>query len=166
MKMDPCLPTPYPKIFMLANQDCVINRWCPQVGKRYHHHPTWIDLVSWVVLSCGVVAIIMIQTKDGFYRDQFPMNIFLPLAIEVFRCLHQQEDGFLHQCANMAWGAKGIRGLPLSISCNAISWCHLPSELLDILFLSFHIFNITKIIWYDVKWINDKERRKVLDQNM
>jgi hypothetical protein len=57
----------------------------------------------------------MIQTKDGFYRDQFPMNIFLPLAIEVFRCLHQQEDGFLHQCANMAWGAKGTRSSHLLV---------------------------------------------------
>jgi hypothetical protein len=26
-------------------------------------------------------------------------------------------DEFLHQCANMAWGAKGIGGLPLSILC-------------------------------------------------
>jgi hypothetical protein len=40
------------------------------------------------------VATIMTQTKDGFYRDQFLMDIFLPLAIEVFEFLHQQEDGF------------------------------------------------------------------------
>ncbi len=57
-------------------------------------NPTWIDLVSWGVLSRGVVATIMTQTKDGFYRDQFLMDIFLPLAIEVFEFLHQQEDGF------------------------------------------------------------------------
>ncbi len=41
--------------------------------------------------------------------------MFLPLAIEVFECLHQQMYEFLYQCANMAWGAKNIVGPPLSI---------------------------------------------------
>jgi hypothetical protein len=57
----------------------------------------------------------MTQTKDGFYRDQFLMDIFLPLAIEVFEFLHQQEDGFFHRCANMAWGAKGTRNFHLLV---------------------------------------------------
>jgi hypothetical protein len=37
------------------------------------------------------------------------------LVVEIFGCLHHQVDGFLHWCANMAWGVKGIGGLPLSI---------------------------------------------------
>jgi hypothetical protein len=57
----------------------------------------------------------MTQTKDGFYHDQFPTDIFLPIAIEVVGCLHQQEDGFLHRCVNMAWGAKGTRSSPLLV---------------------------------------------------
>jgi hypothetical protein len=35
------------------------------------------------------------------------MDEFFPFAIEVFSCLHQQVGDFFHQCANMAWLAKG-----------------------------------------------------------
>jgi len=53
--------------------------------------------------------------KGRTYQDKYPTNLFFPLAIEVFECLHQQVDNFLHCCANMAWVAKGLRGLSLSI---------------------------------------------------
>jgi hypothetical protein len=59
------------------------------------------------------MVIVVAQAKDYLYYDRFPMDMFLPFAIKVFGCLHQQVDEFLHQCANMAWGAKGIGGLPL-----------------------------------------------------
>jgi hypothetical protein len=51
-------------------------------------YPIWIDLVSWAILSCVIVATVATQAKDGFYRDQFPMDIFFPLDMEVFECLH------------------------------------------------------------------------------
>ncbi len=78
-------------------------------------NPTQVDLVSWDVISHGVATIVVLQEKDGFYHDRFPTDMFILLTIKVFRCLHQQADGFLHQCANMAWGTKGIGGSPLSI---------------------------------------------------
>jgi hypothetical protein len=56
-----------------------------------------------------------LQLKDGFYHDWFPTNTFLPLVVEIFKCLHQKVNIFLNQCANMTWGAKGIGGPPLSI---------------------------------------------------
>jgi hypothetical protein len=55
--------------------------------------------------------------KDGFYHDQFPVDMFFPLVIEVFGFLHQQVNGFFHRCANMAWGVTGNKGPPLSILC-------------------------------------------------
>ncbi len=55
------------------------------------------------------------QVKDGLYHDRFPMDMFFPLAVEVFGCLHQKANIFLNQCANMAWGTKGIGSPPLSI---------------------------------------------------
>jgi hypothetical protein len=59
-------------------------------------------LVSHVVSSCGVVAMVVNQAKIGLYHDQHLINAFLPIAIRVFGCLQQQKDDFFHQCANMA----------------------------------------------------------------
>ncbi len=78
-------------------------------------NPIQIDLVSQVSLFHEVVAIVASQAKDDFYYDQFLVDLLFLLVVEVFRCLHHQVDGFLHWCANMAWGVKGIGGLPLSI---------------------------------------------------
>jgi hypothetical protein len=36
----------------------------------------------------GVVTIITALAKDGFYHDRFPMDMFLRLMVEVFKCLH------------------------------------------------------------------------------
>jgi hypothetical protein len=54
--------------------------------------------------------------KDGLYRDQFLVDMFLPRAIEVFVCLHQHMDEIFHRCANMAGGVKGIASF-LSFAC-------------------------------------------------
>jgi hypothetical protein len=72
-------------------------------------NPTWINLVTWVVFLCGVVTIMATQGKEGLYRSHYPSNVFLPFAIKVFRCLHQQSNNFFHRCANMAWTTKGIK---------------------------------------------------------
>jgi len=50
--------------------------------------PTQVDLVSRIVFSCGVVAIAEVQAKEGFYRYQFLLDMFLLLDVEVFGCLH------------------------------------------------------------------------------
>lgn len=51
----------------------------------------------------------------SLYHDQYPTNQFFPLAIEVFGCLYQKVDNFLHWCANMVWSLKGFGGLPLLV---------------------------------------------------
>ncbi len=51
-------------------------------------NPIQVDLMSRVALSCGVATIVVTQAKNGLYYNQFPSNMFLPLAIRVFRCLH------------------------------------------------------------------------------
>jgi hypothetical protein len=52
------------------------------------------------------------------YHNQHPMDDFIPLAIEMFWCLHWKVDDFLHHCANMAWSVKGSNGPLLSILCS------------------------------------------------
>jgi hypothetical protein len=52
-------------------------------------NPTWIDLVSWAVFFHEVTTIIATQAKNGLYHNQFPMDMFIFLVVEVFRCLHQ-----------------------------------------------------------------------------
>jgi hypothetical protein len=52
-------------------------------------NPIRIDLVSRITLSRGVVMTITIQMKDGiYYDDWFPIDMFVPLIMEVFGCLH------------------------------------------------------------------------------
>jgi hypothetical protein len=41
-----------------------------------------------------------IQAKIRNYRNRHVIDKFLPLAIEVFGCLHKHVDVFLHDCAN------------------------------------------------------------------
>jgi hypothetical protein len=49
---------------------------------------TRVDLVSQVACFGGVMTIITALAKDGFYHDRFPMDMFLCLTVEVFKCLH------------------------------------------------------------------------------
>lgn len=35
-----------------------------------------------------IVTIVMAEMKDDFYCNQFSTNMFLPLGVEVFGCLH------------------------------------------------------------------------------
>jgi hypothetical protein len=44
-----------------------------------------IDLISWVVLFHGLVAIVAVQAKDGFYYNWFLPDMFVPLVVKVFR---------------------------------------------------------------------------------
>jgi hypothetical protein len=63
----------------------------------------------------GFVAFDATQAKERVYHNQHPTNPFLPLAIEVFGCLHKHVNVFLHNCANAIWSFKGFESLPLSI---------------------------------------------------
>jgi hypothetical protein len=51
--------------------------------------PTQVDLVSHATPSSRVAMTVTIQTKEGLYYDQHPKDMFFPLAIEVFGCIHQ-----------------------------------------------------------------------------
>ncbi len=55
------------------------------------------------------------EKKDRLYHDHYLTNVFFPFVKEVFGCLHQQVNNIFHRCANMAWMAKGIEGLLLSM---------------------------------------------------
>jgi hypothetical protein len=64
--------------------------------------PTQVNLVSQTASFHRVVATMATQAKEGLYHNQHPTYTFLPLAIKVFRCTHQQAYDFIHRCANMA----------------------------------------------------------------
>jgi hypothetical protein len=57
---------------------------------------TSVDLVFQIASSCEVAANMIAYTQQGLYHDRHPINEFLPLAIKVFGCLHQQAYDFLH----------------------------------------------------------------------
>jgi hypothetical protein len=55
-------------------------------------------------------------TKEWWnYWDHHLVDQFLPLAIQIFSCLHKQVDDFLQVCTNNVWGMKDSGGPPLSI---------------------------------------------------
>jgi len=50
-------------------------------------NPAHVGLVSQVIFH-GVVMTVVAQAGDGLYRNQFPLGMFILLAMEVFKCLH------------------------------------------------------------------------------
>jgi hypothetical protein len=80
--------------------------------------PTHVNLISQVAYSWGMVITIATQAKFVSHWDRHPKDDFIPIAIEIFICLYQQADDFLHQCANMMWSTIGFGGPPLSIICS------------------------------------------------
>jgi len=63
--------------------------------------PTKGNLVFQVVPSRKVIMMTITQAKEGLYHDWHSTNTFLPLAIKIFECIHQQANNFLHHCVNM-----------------------------------------------------------------
>jgi len=55
-----------------------------------------VNLVSWVTFSQGVATMIIAQAKIVSYCVWHPKDDFILLAIEIFGCLHQQVNDFLH----------------------------------------------------------------------
>jgi len=67
------------------------------------------------IVSQGDRVTTIAQTKEGLYQDQYLVDLFFPLVIEIFGCLHQQADNFFHCYANMALVAKGFKSPFLSV---------------------------------------------------
>ncbi len=49
---------------------------------------TPVDFVLWATIFQRVVATILASMKDDLYYNQFSVDMFLPLVIKVFECLH------------------------------------------------------------------------------
>jgi hypothetical protein len=64
------------------------------------------DLLSQSYTTQGFAAYNVAQVTKWSYCDRHLTNQFLPLAVEVFGCLHKQADMFLHDCANAIWSFK------------------------------------------------------------
>ncbi len=73
-------------------------------------NPTQVDLVLRATFSCKVTATVTTQEKDTLCHDRLMTNMFLPLVVEDFECLHPKADGFFHRYANTVWAVKGIKG--------------------------------------------------------
>jgi hypothetical protein len=54
--------------------------------------------------------LMQLKPKKGAIAINTPLIKILPLAIEVFGCLHKHADVFLHDCANAIWSFKGTEG--------------------------------------------------------
>jgi hypothetical protein len=95
---------------------CAHQRWHSHFNWHCHYYPTWANLFFW---SCAIqefVALDVVQAKEFFYCNWYwdPIYKSLPLAIEIFGCLHKHADVFLHYYANAIQSLKGIKCLHLS----------------------------------------------------
>jgi hypothetical protein len=61
-------------------------------------NPIQINLVWQVAIFQEMVTIITTQSKDELYYIKRLGDVFFPLAIEIFECLHQQANVFLSMC--------------------------------------------------------------------
>jgi hypothetical protein len=52
-------------------------------------NPTWVDLFPWSCATQRLVASDAVQAKERSYLDRHFTDQFLPLAIEIFGCLHK-----------------------------------------------------------------------------
>jgi hypothetical protein len=77
-------------------------------------NPTQMNLFPQSHAIQEFVASNATQAKKKSYRNQHPIDHFLPLSIEVFGCLHKQVNVFLHNCANAIWSLKRLKGPPFS----------------------------------------------------
>jgi hypothetical protein len=75
---------------------------------------TQVDLLPQSCTTQRFVTSNATQVKERSYRNQHPINQFLPLAIKVFDYLHKHVDMFLLDYANAIWSLKGSDGFHLS----------------------------------------------------
>ncbi len=84
----PCPSTFYPIIFAPLNHIVLLVDNVYTLVDVVIVNPIRIDLVLEVVFSHGVVTIVVVEVKDDFYCNRFPMDMFVLLVVEVFGCLH------------------------------------------------------------------------------
>jgi len=77
-------------------------------------NPTRTDLFLRSCVIQRFVTLMQLKPKKKNYHNQYSIDQFLPLTIEIFGCLHKYADVFLHNCANVIWNLKGPRGPHLS----------------------------------------------------
>jgi hypothetical protein len=77
-------------------------------------YPMWTDLLLQSCVTQRFLAFNATKAKEKNYHNWQPIDQFLPLAIEVFGCLHKHADVFLHDCANSFQSLKVIKGPHLS----------------------------------------------------
>jgi hypothetical protein len=107
MKITTCASFSHVQFLLSMSQHCT--------HQRLHSHSSWCCHCQCKV--CGFISIVLHNSRICYFwccPSQNPTNQFLPLAIEVFGCLHKQADVFLHNCVNI-WSFKGLEGPPLPI---------------------------------------------------
>ncbi len=78
-------------------------------------NPMNVNLFPWSCTTQKFVTLDVASAKERNYCDLHPINQFLLLAIQVFKCLHKQANVFLHNYANVIWSFKRPKGLLLFI---------------------------------------------------
>ncbi len=98
---------------------CFVGRWHSHIGQCCH---CWLRLNKLGIMGdsflWGGYVLGVIGSSGEGRIGRYLVDVFLPLAIEVFGCLHQHADTFFYWCANMMWTTKGTKGLPLLVLCS------------------------------------------------
>ncbi len=91
----------------LISRHCVYQKWHSHPSQCFHCWPNSYATQRFITFKTT-------QTKGRSYHNRHPIDQFVPLAIEVFGCLHKHAYVFLHNYANAIWSLKRQEGLHLS----------------------------------------------------
>jgi hypothetical protein len=78
--------------------------------------PTWTYLSPWSCTTQKFIVSDAVQAKERNYCNWHLTKQFLPLIVEIFRCLHKHVDLFLHNCASAIWSLERLEGHHLYVS--------------------------------------------------
>jgi hypothetical protein len=137
MKTTTCTSFNHIQLLSLMNWHCVhqIQHLC--LSRHCHCLPNASGFTSPIFATQRFVTFDAVQAKEKSYRDQHPIDQFLPLIVEVFGCLHKQAYVFLHDRANAIWGLKRLKGPPIFV---------LVTFLCQIFFITLQIMQASPIL--------------------
>jgi len=113
MRTITCASFNHIQLFSSTNQHCVYQKWYSHLSQCCHCWPNMSEFTSMILHNSKICHFQCNSSQGKELLQHTPTNQFLPLAIEVFGCLHKHVNVFLHNCANAIWSLKGTKGLHL-----------------------------------------------------
>jgi len=142
-----CTSFNHVQFFSLTNRHCAHKHGIHTLVNIVIVDPTRAILFPQSYATQGFIASNVAQAKERSYHNQHPTDQFLPLAIEIFGCLHKQIDVFLHDCVNAICSLKKSKSLPLFV---LVTFLQLKISITLLLFFIEILNHIITFLWLKI----------------